>query len=342
MADELGNRARATLHPTARTLLAQANGRLEAQDHAGALEAYMEAVKADSAAADLDSIRRYAAFRLAPPPPPPGFAREAVILPEQARAEAVPSQIAALCQFVAIHSGNVAARCDLVAILPAAEAEALAAELLQAQPSNPELSSELFYRAGVTAYSTARRAGFSTQQKRDLILRGLAALERAESLRADYFESLVYRNLLLREQAQLESDPSIQQTLIAEADAVRQRAIEIMRAERGTWPLADCSMRPGDDLFRAGSDVQAPEVRHRVELVIPEEARKARIAGIVIIEAVIDKQGRVSDAKVLKALPFGLGEAAVEAVKQWTFRPGTLHGQPVDVVFPLTVTIKPE
>jgi protein TonB len=83
-------------------------------------------------------------------------------------------------------------------------------------------------------------------------------------------------------------------------------------------------------------------VIRRVEPVIPETARKARVAGIVILETLIDKEGRVADAKVLKGLPFGLDEAALEAGKQWTFRPGTLNGEPVDVIFHLTVNMKGE
>jgi protein TonB len=86
--------------------------------------------------------------------------------------------------------------------------------------------------------------------------------------------------------------------------------------------------------------VKAPVVRHRVDPVYPEEARRARVAGIVIIEAVIGKDGRVKSARVLKPLPFGLDEAALDAVKQWTFDPGTLDGQPVDVVYTLTVNMR--
>jgi periplasmic protein TonB len=44
--------------------------------------------------------------------------------------------------------------------------------------------------------------------------------------------------------------------------------------------------------------------------------------------------------QVLKPLPFGLDQAAVEAVKRWKFKPGTLNGQPVDVIFNLTVNFK--
>ncbi|HEX2123008.1 MAG TPA: energy transducer TonB, partial [Thermoanaerobaculia bacterium] len=194
----------------------------------------------------------------------------------------------------------------------------------------------------------AKRPEFSEQQKRDLIGRGLAALDRAESLRADDFESLAYRQLLLREQAKLESDPEVRRKLTDEADAVRQRAIDLIKARRGTPAPPDETPPPappsGTGPFRVGGAVKAPVVRHdgRVEPVIPEAARNARVSGIVILEVVIDREGRVSDAKVLKGLPFGLSEAAVEAVKQWNFEPGTLNGQPVDVIFNLTVNMKPE
>jgi protein TonB len=68
-----------------------------------------------------------------------------------------------------------------------------------------------------------------------------------------------------------------------------------------------------------------------------EVARKSRIQGIVIVEAIIDKDGNVDHVKVLKGLPMGLSEEAESAVKKWKFRPGTLGGQPVDVIFNLTV-----
>jgi len=62
----------------------------------------------------------------------------------------------------------------------------------------------------------------------------------------------------------------------------------------------------------------------------------------VRVEVMIDRTGAVTGAHILKALPYGLGEAAVEAVRQWKFKPGTLNGMPVDVIFNLTVNFKPE
>ena len=92
--------------------------------------------------------------------------------------------------------------------------------------------------------------------------------------------------------------------------------------------------------LRVGGDVKAPIVINRVEPQYPEVARKARISGIVIVECTISKAGDVTDIHVLKPLPFGLDNAAVEAVKRWKFKPGTLNGQPVDVIFNLTVNFK--
>jgi TonB family protein len=77
-----------------------------------------------------------------------------------------------------------------------------------------------------------------------------------------------------------------------------------------------------------------------VEPVYTETARKARIEGIVIIETIIDRQGNVTDARMLKGLPLGLDQSALDAVKKWKFKPGTLNGQPVPVIFTLTVTFK--
>jgi len=97
---------------------------------------------------------------------------------------------------------------------------------------------------------------------------------------------------------------------------------------------------PRSDALRVGGDVHAPVVIEKVEPSYTEEARNARISGIVIIEAVIGRDGAVKNASVLKPLPFGLDQAAVDAVKQWKFEPGTLDGKPVDVIFNLTVNFR--
>lgn len=115
--------------------------------------------------------------------------------------------------------------------------------------------------------------------------------------------------------------------------------IDTIESYWSTGPQKRIRMAP-DGLLGVGGDVKAPVVINRIEPIYPEEARKARITGIVIVRAVISRDGVVKDVQVLKPLPFGLDQAAVDAVKQWTFKPATLEGKPVDVYFNLTINFK--
>lgn len=85
-------------------------------------------------------------------------------------------------------------------------------------------------------------------------------------------------------------------------------------------------------------EVKAPVVVEKIYPQYTEIARRARRQGVVVLKAVIDREGRVVDAKILKPLGFGLDEAALEAAGQWRFTPATLHGKPVAVYMNLTVT----
>lgn len=68
-----------------------------------------------------------------------------------------------------------------------------------------------------------------------------------------------------------------------------------------------------------------------------EEARVARTQGVVILQAIIDARGLVQAVTVLKGLPFGLSESAIDTIKTWTFRPAVKNGLPVAVYYNLTV-----
>lgn len=106
----------------------------------------------------------------------------------------------------------------------------------------------------------------------------------------------------------------------------------------GEWLLAPRRAFRTYGPIRVGGDVRAPKLVHKVEPLYPEEARRNRTMGIVIVEAVIDEKGQVTNATALKPLPNGLTEAAVAAVKQWVFEPGTLNGLPIPVIFNVTVS----
>jgi protein TonB len=73
-----------------------------------------------------------------------------------------------------------------------------------------------------------------------------------------------------------------------------------------------------------------------VKPVYPAIAQSARVQGVVILEATIGTDGRVTDVKVLRSIPL-LDQAAIDAVKQWQYTPTTLNGQPVPVIMTVTV-----
>jgi protein TonB len=88
---------------------------------------------------------------------------------------------------------------------------------------------------------------------------------------------------------------------------------------------------------RVGGNIKPPVKIRDVKPVYPEEALQARVQGVVIIEALIDETGKVSDAKILRSIPL-FDQAALEAVRQWEFTPTVLNGVPVPVIMTTTVT----
>jgi protein TonB len=90
--------------------------------------------------------------------------------------------------------------------------------------------------------------------------------------------------------------------------------------------------------MQISGNVLAPVRIHAPDPHYPEEARHARVQGVVILQTIIDKLGNVTDVKVLKGLPSGLTEAAVDAVSSWRFKPATLEGEPVAVYYLVTVS----
>jgi TonB family protein len=102
--------------------------------------------------------------------------------------------------------------------------------------------------------------------------------------------------------------------------------------------------RPTDeqDPLRVGGPVSKPVKVYAPPPVYTEEARKQRLQGVVIIEAVIDREGCISDDHILKGMPLGLSRAAVAAVEKWVFEPATLTGTPVKVWYTLTINFQVE
>jgi protein TonB len=87
----------------------------------------------------------------------------------------------------------------------------------------------------------------------------------------------------------------------------------------------------GGGAYSVGGNVTAPIPIYKPEPPYSEEARKSKYQGTVVLYIVVDTQGSVIDARVVKPLGLGLDEKALETVRTWKFKPGTRNGAPVAV-----------
>jgi TonB family protein len=75
----------------------------------------------------------------------------------------------------------------------------------------------------------------------------------------------------------------------------------------------------------------APALTFQVDPEYSEEARKAKYSGVVVLSIEVDQTGHTRNLRVAKGVGLGLDEKAIEAVKQWRFKPGLKNGKPVIV-----------
>ena len=87
----------------------------------------------------------------------------------------------------------------------------------------------------------------------------------------------------------------------------------------------------GGGLMNVGGGVAAPEVIHSVEPEFTEDARRANFQGSVSIRLIVDSQGNPQDVQLVRHLGMGLDEKAIDAVRQYKFKPAMYQGHPVSV-----------
>jgi len=91
---------------------------------------------------------------------------------------------------------------------------------------------------------------------------------------------------------------------------------------------------------KAEGEIKPPKLIKAVSPVYPEEARKAKVKGVVILSARTDEQGNVEAVRVLKGVDPLLDQAAIDAIKQWKYEPFIKDGKPHKVVFTVTIAFK--
>lgn len=226
--------------------------------------------------------------------------------------------------------------------------------LLDAAAANPN-SAAAQHALAVFYWGETRGTDATPEQKLTSVNKGIAAEDRALAINPDYVEALVYKNILLRIKAHLSADPFEQKRLIDEADALRTRAMSLQRVTAGIidaggppppppppppqftgfdepFDLAMARLTP----VRVGGTIRTPGKTKDVKPAYPDVAQSARVQGVVILEAIIDTDGTIANARVLRSIPL-LDAAALGAVSQWRFTPTQLNGQPVAVIMTVTV-----
>ena len=97
-------------------------------------------------------------------------------------------------------------------------------------------------------------------------------------------------------------------------------------------------------VYKPGNGITLPVVVKEVKPQYTRAAMQAQIQGSVWLECVVDEQGDVTDIKVTKSLDkeHGLDQAAIDAARQWKFKPGQKDGKPVavQITLELTFTLK--
>jgi protein TonB len=88
--------------------------------------------------------------------------------------------------------------------------------------------------------------------------------------------------------------------------------------------------------IRIASRVAEANLIHNVAPQYPTEAGRARIEGTVVLMAVIGTDGSVKDLRVESGLPM-LAQAAIDAVKQWRYKPYIANGEPVEIDSRITI-----
>ena len=84
----------------------------------------------------------------------------------------------------------------------------------------------------------------------------------------------------------------------------------------------------------------APKVLHKIEPAYTKQAKDAKIEGTVVLDVEVHPDGRAHNMRVERSLDPGLDQKALEAVKQWEFRPGKKDGKPVAVAATIEINFR--
>jgi TonB family protein len=111
-------------------------------------------------------------------------------------------------------------------------------------------------------------------------------------------------------------------------------------AGRVTRPDPPADWAPPANAVRVAGAIKMPRILSKVQPEYPEQARIQGAAGVVVVEALINAKGQVAASRILRGIA-GLDQAALDAVRQWTYEPTSVGGKLVPVIVTLTINFQP-
>ncbi len=176
-----------------------------------------------------------------------------------------------------------------------------------------------------------RRINYQLSKKEDSVMNRLNL--KSLVLITELAAAIIHFSLQCSKKETPESPASLQTEpeagTLVEAVIVEAQKIEPMKtvAQKGEFPL------------KMSAVDEKPKLLKQINPIYPEIARKSQVQGVVIIQALIDKEGQVYIEKVVQSVPM-LDQAAIDAVRQWKYSPAKMNGESVKVHADITITFR--
>lgn len=159
---------------------------------------------------------------------------------------------------------------------------------------------------------------------------------------AESLQALERRYATLRQEYEALTSPDqidMQRNLLQAQIAMLERQIAITRVQvdGAPTPAPGAQVAPTPDgVVRVGGAIKEPQKVRDVSPVYPKIAQASKVSGVVILDIVVDTEGKVRDIRVLRSVPM-LDNAALEAVRQWQYTPTLINGVATPVQMTVTV-----
>ncbi|HEX6773242.1 MAG TPA: M56 family metallopeptidase [Acidobacteriaceae bacterium] len=105
-------------------------------------------------------------------------------------------------------------------------------------------------------------------------------------------------------------------------------------------PQTNSSKAGHEKIYKVGNGVTAPVLVHAVDAEFSKKAKDAKYQGVSVVSCVVDTNGMPQHVHTVRKLGMGLDEKAIEAVRQYRFKPSILNGQPVAVAITIEVNFR--